>query len=100
MYLLSKELFSIRNIAFFLGQIGVVYTYVEQHIYDLEKRRRPVYSQLISILTFVVLAYFYLTKAIMYNNDNKNKLFILVLFALGIFYAVMFLKDSYRLLVE
>ena len=97
----NDEIFSIRNIIFILGQIGMFYTYMQEHMYKkhkMDKNKKPTYSRIISIVTFLMLTYFYLTKVHISNSHNSHILILLGLFLVGILYFLFFIKNLHELL--
>ena len=97
----NKEIYSVRNIIFILGQIGMFYTYIQEHMYNKNKKnthKKPTYSRIISIVTFLMLAYFYLTKVHVAHSHQSHMFILLGLFLVGILYLLFFIKNLHELL--
>ena len=74
---------------------------MQEHMYKkhkMDKNKKPTYSRIISIVTFLMLTYFYLTKVHISNSHNSHILILLGLFLVGILYFLFFIKNLHELL--
>jgi hypothetical protein len=98
----DKDIYKMRNMIFIAGQIGMMYTYISEHLYSNKSGdvNKPLYSQIISFVTFTALAYFYLTKVHISRTHNSHIMILIGLFLVGMLYAIFALKGGHKLLIE
>lgn len=88
----NKAIYNYKNIAFIIGQLGMISIYIYEYIYkDIEK---PTHVNYIYLSTFSILTIYYLYTSI--NKFNSGNIFIICsMILVGILYLIFLINQLY-----
>ena len=92
----DKKINSLKNILFIFGQIGMILTYAFDYVY--RSVISPIIIYMLNIFSFLILAIFYLYKAMYCHDCNKYIKFGIIL--VGLLYLLFMFDKIYQLSIE